>query len=102
MYKRQGENWAIENISMRIENGKKVAFVGASGSGKSTLMKVMAGLIMPQKGNIHGTKGIYGCLLYTSLYYLRIHIRHQNYFLKNFKYLKILNLLNQIYILMKE
>ena len=56
----KGENWAIENISMRIENGKKVAFVGASGSGKSTLMKVMAGLIMPQKGNIHGTKGIYG------------------------------------------
>lgn len=56
----KGENWAVENISMKIGVSKKVAFVGASGSGKSTLMKLMAGLITPQKGNIRGTKGIYG------------------------------------------
>ncbi len=53
------EAWAVKDISLQLERGKKIAFVGASGSGKSTLMKLMAGLILPQNGRIQGEKGRY-------------------------------------------
>ena len=43
---------AIENISLKIENGEFISFVGPSGCGKSTLLKVCAGLIKPTKGKI--------------------------------------------------
>ena len=42
----------IENISMVIEPGQRVAVVGASGSGKSTLALLAAGLYAPWSGEI--------------------------------------------------
>lgn len=43
---------AINNISFKIEEGDFVAIKGKSGSGKSTLLNLIAGLIIPDKGNI--------------------------------------------------
>lgn len=43
----------LKDISMHIEQGKKIAIVGESGSGKSTLCKVLLGLYMPTKGKIY-------------------------------------------------
>lgn len=42
----------IEGVSLRVEAGKKIAFVGGSGSGKSTLSKLITGLVQPWTGEI--------------------------------------------------
>lgn len=40
----------LRDISIRLERGKRVAFIGESGSGKSTLMAVLRGLYDPEPG----------------------------------------------------
>ncbi|MBD5503957.1 MAG: ABC transporter ATP-binding protein [Lachnospiraceae bacterium] len=48
-----GENKKVlNNISITIQKGEKVAFVGESGSGKSTLAKLLIGLLKYEKGDI--------------------------------------------------
>ncbi|TGM52281.1 ATP-binding cassette domain-containing protein [Leptospira vanthielii] len=42
----------IRNLKIKIQSGKKVAFVGRSGSGKSTILKLILGLYKPQEGEI--------------------------------------------------
>jgi ABC-type bacteriocin/lantibiotic exporter with double-glycine peptidase domain len=42
----------LNDITVRIRPGQKVALVGRSGSGKSTLGKLLIGLITPTKGTI--------------------------------------------------
>lgn len=43
----------IDNLSLTIEPGKKIAILGKSGTGKSTLLKMLAGLIEPNEGKIY-------------------------------------------------
>jgi NHLM bacteriocin system ABC transporter peptidase/ATP-binding protein len=42
----------IENLSLRLDPGQRVAFVGGSGSGKSTVARLIAGLLEPWSGEI--------------------------------------------------
>jgi NHLM bacteriocin system ABC transporter peptidase/ATP-binding protein len=42
----------INHVSIEINPGQRIAFVGGSGSGKSTISKVIAGLYTPNQGKI--------------------------------------------------
>lgn len=42
----------IENFSMEVKPGQKIAFVGRSGCGKSTLAKLLVGMYQPWSGSI--------------------------------------------------
>ena len=46
----KSEHGCIDNISLHIRPGEKVAFVGESGCGKSTLLKLLLGMIEPDSG----------------------------------------------------
>ena len=43
---------AVKNISFLIEKGEMVAFIGPNGAGKSTSIKMMTGILFPDKGEI--------------------------------------------------
>ncbi len=43
---------SLQAVSVRIPRGKVTALVGANGSGKTTLTKVLAGLLVPSRGNV--------------------------------------------------
>lgn len=42
----------IDNISLKIDKGTKIAFIGESGSGKSTLVDLICGIYRPNSGQI--------------------------------------------------
>ena len=43
---------ALQDISLTISQGEKVALLGANGCGKSTLIKILDGLLFPTSGQI--------------------------------------------------
>ncbi|AJE47386.1 ABC-F family ATP-binding cassette domain-containing protein [Celeribacter indicus] len=45
-----GGDPVFDGLSLIVQEGDRVALVGRNGSGKSTLMKVMAGLVEPDRG----------------------------------------------------
>jgi len=43
---------ALDNVNLQINDGEFVCLIGHSGCGKTTLLKILAGLMLPDKGEI--------------------------------------------------
>jgi len=54
---RYARPWVLEGCSLDVRDGEILGVVGANGSGKTSLLKLMAGLLRPQKGLVclHGS-----------------------------------------------
>jgi len=50
--------YAVENASIHIPKGKKIALIGRSGAGKSTLLKLIQGVIQPTSGSVTFNNGM--------------------------------------------
>ncbi|XP_042491242.1 protein TRIGALACTOSYLDIACYLGLYCEROL 3, chloroplastic-like isoform X1 [Macadamia integrifolia] len=58
VYKSFGEKHILRGVSFKIRHGEAVGIIGPSGTGKSTVLKIMAGLLAPDKDLV--TKRIIG------------------------------------------
>lgn len=43
---------AVKNISFRIDEGELVGYIGQNGAGKSTTIKILCGILYPDKGTV--------------------------------------------------
>ena len=55
-----GDHHILKGADLNVEKGETVAILGSSGSGKSTLLNLIAGIDLPDQGEVRI------CLLYTS------------------------------------
>jgi ABC-2 type transport system ATP-binding protein len=54
----QGRFWAVRNVSFTVQEGEAVGLLGANGCGKSTLLKLLAGVILPDEGDVGVHAGV--------------------------------------------
>lgn len=48
----KGEDWVMKDVSLLLNKGEKVAFIGATGSGKTTIINLLGRFYDIQKGEI--------------------------------------------------
>jgi phospholipid/cholesterol/gamma-HCH transport system ATP-binding protein len=53
LYKSFGDNHVLRGVSLDLYKGENVAVLGRSGTGKSVLIKIIAGLLKPDKGVVN-------------------------------------------------
>lgn len=52
LYKSFGELNVLKGVNLSVNKGENVAILGKSGSGKSVLIRIMVGLLKPDKGQV--------------------------------------------------
>ncbi len=56
LYKRyhnhHGSDWVLKDINLSIPKGVSVGLIGANGAGKSTLLRLIAGMDVPERGEV--------------------------------------------------
>jgi lipopolysaccharide transport system ATP-binding protein len=50
--KRRTHYWAIRDVSFDVHHGETIGVIGRNAAGKSTLLRVLAGIIEPDRGHI--------------------------------------------------
>jgi phospholipid/cholesterol/gamma-HCH transport system ATP-binding protein len=48
-----GNNIILDNVDLTIERGEALGIIGPSGTGKSTILRIIAGLLAPDAGEIY-------------------------------------------------
>ncbi|MBE9158308.1 ABC transporter ATP-binding protein [Nodosilinea sp. LEGE 06152] len=51
--KQFGDNQVLDNVDLTLYRGEAVAIIGPSGTGKSTILRIIAGLLPPDEGEIY-------------------------------------------------
>jgi lipopolysaccharide transport system ATP-binding protein len=52
-WRRSGSvTWGLRSVSFSARPGEGIALIGASGSGKTTMLRVLAGVYVPDEGNV--------------------------------------------------
>jgi phospholipid/cholesterol/gamma-HCH transport system ATP-binding protein len=69
--KRFGDLQVLNNVSLDVHEGEKLAIIGRSGSGKSVLMKHLVGLLKPDAGHVYVDGQDLCCTSYERLRELR-------------------------------
>jgi lipopolysaccharide transport system ATP-binding protein len=59
---RQGEFYAVRDVSFTLRRGECLGLIGRNGAGKTTLLKMLNGLIKPDAGRIE-MRGRIGALI---------------------------------------
>lgn len=59
---RPSEFWSINNISFDLRRGECLGLIGPNGAGKSTILKILNGIISPDKGRVE-IRGRVGALI---------------------------------------
>ncbi len=54
--------WALQGISFSMEKGELLGIVGENGSGKSTILRLIAGMLKPDRGEIEVLGSVSGLL----------------------------------------
>ena len=47
-----GKFTAVDNLDIEVESGKVYGFLGPNGAGKTTVIRILLGLMMPDKAEI--------------------------------------------------
>lgn len=55
---RPGEFWALRHVSFDVQPGEAIGVVGRNGQGKSTLLKLVAGVVLSDEGEVHVGAGV--------------------------------------------
>ena len=50
--KRFEDVWAVNNVSLTMHEGSVFGLIGTNGAGKTTMMRMIAGIIHPDSGEI--------------------------------------------------
>ena len=59
---RPKEFWAVDDVSFELKEGECLGLIGRNGAGKSTILKMLNGIILPDKGTIK-IRGRVGALI---------------------------------------
>lgn len=51
--KRFGSNVVLDKLDLKVYPGEGLALIGPSGTGKSTILRIMAGLLLPDEGEVY-------------------------------------------------
>jgi tungstate transport system ATP-binding protein len=71
---RQHDVRALEEVSLSVQRGERIALIGANGCGKSTLLRLLHGLLPAHSGHVWSTPGLAQAMVFQRPRMLRMSV----------------------------